>query len=125
MLELGLIQDGVSRTFDHRWILTAMAWRDVAGFVSSHLAYGHGKVIPAAYTFVAVVIGTRISSPGFPVENGGDGFCKVQCIGGRTCLVKDHIDLRLLSGKLQHGAAEVLSIFAIKPCRTYDKMVYT
>ena len=71
------------------------------------------------------MIGTRISSPGFPVENGGDGFCKVQCIGGRTCLVEDHIDLRLLSGKLQHGAAEVLSIFAIKPCRTYDKMVYT
>ena len=107
-----LIQHGEGGSLDFAGEFAAVAGIDHAG-AAGQLADGHGKVVPGAYAFVAVVVHALGRCGG--VQDGADGICQVAGIGGGAHLVEHHVEARAAGHEAEHGFHEVLAVNGIEP----------
>ena len=129
LLDLGLVQYGISRTNDWTGKLMAVAGLDVTLRMprqgSNHLR----EVIPRAYSFVTEVIDTVLAVAllwlflYIVFEHSMDDLCQVVGISRRSCLVEHHLQLGLGSRQVQHGFHEVPAELTVQPGRAEDHVV--
>ena len=100
-----------------------MAGLDVAGGVAGELGYLHGEVVPAAHALVAEMIDAAVASVLAVLHNVEDGQGEVEGIGRGATLIKDHFQLGLRGGEIEHGLHKILAKLRVEPGRAQDDMV--
>ena len=94
-------------------IIPCPAWHDFAE-VAAEMAYFAGKVIPAADSFVGVVVDACLGEV-FRLKKSQDELCEVSGEGRRADLVGDYLEDRLLFAFPTDGLDEVLPVGTVEP----------